>query len=215
MRSLTQTGGGRPRPGRGGAAAGHVRGAEVRSGPPHRLCHALPAAGVPGQPPHHPGRAEKQLRHRGPAGPDRGRRPRAWTGEKLRDLGLIFGAYEAMTARGPLDPRDKLTCLGGETADHPFFQGKDVYLDGFTDFTPSRTWCWRPSSAKAHSVTLALTWGEGELFSPAQKTIASVKRLAAKTGQPVAETLWRGGPGADATPCPPGGQPFCPGAGPL
>lgn len=30
-------------------------------------------------------------------------------GEKLRDLGLIFGAYEAMTARGALDPRDRLT----------------------------------------------------------------------------------------------------------
>ena len=57
-------------------------------------------------------------------------------GEKLRDLGLIFGAYEAMTARGALDPRDRLTRLAEKLRRFPFFQGQDVYLDGFTDFTP-------------------------------------------------------------------------------
>ena len=113
-------------------------------------------------------------------------------GEKLRDLGLIFGAYEAMTARGPLDPRDKLTRLAEKLRTTPFFQGKDVYLDGFTDFTPQQDLVLEAILRQAHSVTLALTWGEGELFSPAQKTIASVKRLAAKTGQPVAETLLEG-----------------------
>ena len=113
-------------------------------------------------------------------------------GEKLRDLGLIFGAYEAMTARGPLDPRDKLTRLAEKLRTAPFFQGKDVYLDGFTDFTPQQDLVLEAILRQAHSVTLALTWGEGELFSPSQKTIASVKRLAAKTGQPVAETLLEG-----------------------
>ena len=68
-------------------------------------------------------------------------------GEKLRDLGLIFGAYEAMTARGPLDPGTSSPAWR-RNCGPPLLSGKDVYLDGFTDFTPSRTWCWRPSSAR-------------------------------------------------------------------
>ena len=32
-------------------------------------------------------------------------------GDKLRDLGLIFGAYDALTARVAADPRDRLTRL--------------------------------------------------------------------------------------------------------
>ena len=120
-----------------GAAAGHVRGAEVRSGPPHRLCHALPAAGVPGQ----LLTTLDELKSSCVTGAQLaqiGEETEGLDGEKLRDLGLIFGAYEAMTARGPLDPRDKLTRLAEKLRTTPFFQGKDVYLDGFTDFTPQQ-----------------------------------------------------------------------------
>ena len=109
-------------------------------------------------------------------------------GEKLRDLGLIFGAYEAMTARGPLDPRDKLTRLAEKLRTTPFFQGKDVYLDGFTDFIPQQDLVLEAILRQAHSVTLALTWGGGRTVLPGpEKTIASVKRLAAKTA-----SRWRG-----------------------
>ena len=59
-------------------------------------------------------------------------------GDKLRDLGLIFGTYEALTSRGRLDPRDRLTRLADKLRQFPFFRGKDVYLDGFTDFTPQQ-----------------------------------------------------------------------------
>ena len=31
--------------------------------------------------------------------------------QKLRDLGLIFGAYDALTARTAADPRDRVTRL--------------------------------------------------------------------------------------------------------
>ena len=103
-------------------------------------------------------------------------------GEKLRDLGLIFGAYEAMTARGPLDPRDRLTRLAEALRSCPFFRGKDVYLDGFTDFTPQQSLVLEEILRQAHTVTLALTCGEGEgaVFAPARRTVAQMKRLAAR-----------------------------------
>ena len=112
-------------------------------------------------------------------------------GEKLRDLGLIFGAYEAMTARGALDPRDRLTRLAEKLRRFPFFQGQDVYLDGFTDFTPQQGLVLAELLRQAHSVTLALTYGEGAgeeaVFAPARKTLAWIKGLAAKVGCPVEE----------------------------
>ncbi|MBP3318458.1 MAG: PD-(D/E)XK nuclease family protein [Ruminiclostridium sp.] len=114
-------------------------------------------------------------------------------GEKLRDLGLIFGAYEAMTARGSLDPRDRLTRLAEKLKGYPFFQNKDVYLDGFTDFTPQQGLVLEQILRQARSVTLTLTCGDraGEegVFAPAQKTMAWIKRLAAKAGVPVEEEV--------------------------
>lgn len=110
-------------------------------------------------------------------------------GEKLRDLGLIFGAYEAMTARGSLDPRDRLTRLAEKLKTYPFFREKDVYLDGFTDFTPQQGLVLEQLLRQAHSVTVTLTWGEGdgeeEVFAPAHKTETWLRRLAAKANCPV------------------------------
>ena len=59
-------------------------------------------------------------------------------GEKLRDLGLICGTYQAMTARTALDPRDRLTRTAEKLKEHPWAQGMDLWLDGFTDFTPQQ-----------------------------------------------------------------------------
>ena len=105
-------------------------------------------------------------------------------GQKLRDLGLIFGAYEARTARGALDPRDRLTRLAQKLSAYPFFQEKDVYLDGFTDFTPQQRLVLEQILKQAHSVTVSLTWDGGAeeeaVFAPAGKTIAVLSRLAKK-----------------------------------
>lgn len=111
-------------------------------------------------------------------------------GDKLRDLGLIFGAYEALTARGALDPRDKLTRLAEKLRQTPYFHGRDVYLDGFTDFTPQQGLVLEELLRQAHTVTLTLTCGpedEEGTFAPAHKTIAWIKDLAQRVGCPVTE----------------------------
>ena len=69
-------------------------------------------------------------------------------GDKLRDLGLIFGAYEAMTARGSLDPRDRLTRLADKLRDCPFCEGKDLGWTALRISPPSRGWCWSVFSAR-------------------------------------------------------------------
>ena len=98
-------------------------------------------------------------------------------GDKLTDLSLIYGAYEALTARQGADPRDKLIRLAEVLAREDWAAGKDFYLDGFTDFTPQERQVLSALLARANSVTVALTCdhleedeGGAGIFSPARRT---------------------------------------------
>ncbi len=125
-------------------------------------------------------------------------------GEKLRDLGLIFGAYDALIARTAADPRDRLTRLAEGLKKGAYAGGMDVYVDGFTDFTPQQGLVLRQLLAQARSVTVALTCGaldgEGEsgIFAPARRTAAFLLRLAKEAGTTVEAAHWTG-PGAPRT----------------
>lgn len=104
-------------------------------------------------------------------------------GAKLRDLSLIFGAYDAMTARQGADPRDKLTRLAAALAESRWAAGRDVYIDGFTDFTPQELEVVRLLLRQAASLTVALTCDglEGDeegVFAPARCTARRLLALA-------------------------------------
>ena len=112
-------------------------------------------------------------------------------GQKLRDLSLIYGAYDMMTSQGRLDPRDRLTRLAEKLREGDFSRGKDFYLDGFTDFTPQESQVLQELLRKGHSLTITLTCdhlqedehGMG-VFSPARRTGNALLRLAQKVGSP-------------------------------
>ncbi|MBS7219009.1 MAG: PD-(D/E)XK nuclease family protein [Oscillospiraceae bacterium] len=110
-------------------------------------------------------------------------------GEKLRDLGLICGTYQAMTARTALDPRDRLTRTAEKLKEYPWAQGMDLWLDGFTDFTPQQREVLRHLLRQADSLTVTLTCdhleedeGGAGIFSPARRTAAGLLRLAGQEG---------------------------------
>lgn len=112
-------------------------------------------------------------------------------GEKLRDLGLIFGAYDALTAQTALDPRDRLTRAAEKLKDCLWGAGKDLWLDGFTDFTPQQLMILERLLTQSHSMTVTLTCdhleedeGETGIFSPARRTAARLLSLAKKRGIP-------------------------------
>ena len=135
-------------------------------------------------------------------------------GEKLRDLGLIFGAYEAMTARGALDPRDRLTRLAEKLRRFPFFQGQDVYLDGFTDFTPQQGLVLAELLRQAHSDTGADLWrggwGGGGLC-PGEENSGLDQGAGCQGGLSCGGgSSARRGMGADPAPAPFGAGAFCP-----
>lgn len=106
-------------------------------------------------------------------------------GEKLLDLSLIYGAYETFTARQGADPRDRITRLAEGLKESRWTEGVDVYLDGFTDFTPQEQLVVARMMTQAHSLTVALTCDGVEetdggvgIFSPARHTAHTLLRLA-------------------------------------
>lgn len=106
-------------------------------------------------------------------------------GDKLRDLGLIFGEYEALTAQTALDPRDRLTRAADKLRACRWGEGMDFWLDGFTDFTPQQGELLRLLMAQGHSMTVTLTCDHLEedeggtgIFSPARRTANTLLRLA-------------------------------------
>lgn len=110
-------------------------------------------------------------------------------GDKLLDLSLIYGAYEAMTARQGSDPRDRVTRLAEGLRESRWAAGADIYLDGFTDFTPQEGLVLRQLLSQARSVTVALTCDKAEedeegagIFSPARRTARSLMRMAQENG---------------------------------
>ena len=112
-------------------------------------------------------------------------------GDKLTDLSLIFGAYEALTAQRWADPRDKLTRLAEQLTRTKWAAGKDFYVDAFTDFTPQERQMLSALLDKGASVTVALTCDQLEedeggtgIFSPARRTARQLLRLAKDRGVP-------------------------------
>ena len=103
-------------------------------------------------------------------------------GDRLRDLGLILSAYQAMTAQRAADPRDRLTRLAEGLAQGRCLTDRDIWLDGFTDFTPQEQLVLRQMLLQAREVTVALTCdgleSEETMFAPARRTALGLLVLA-------------------------------------
>lgn len=106
-------------------------------------------------------------------------------GDKLRDLGLICGEYTALAANAALDPRDRLTRAAEKLDRCHWAAGKDLWLDGFTDFTPQQREVLRRLLVQCESLTVTLTCdhleedeGGSGIFSPARRTANQLINLA-------------------------------------
>lgn len=111
-------------------------------------------------------------------------------GQRLRDLGLICAAYDALTAQTALDPRDRLSRAAEKLADCNWGQGACFFVDGFIDFTPQQIALLRLLLKRGESLTVALTCDHLEededgagIFSPTRRTAMQLRRMARELGQ--------------------------------
>ena len=88
--------------------------------------------------------------------------------EKLSELALILGAYEAATAQGARDPRDRLSLLRKKLLNGDYAHGKHFFVDGFTDFSGQELRVLEALLRTGESLTITLPAGQGDdpLFAP-------------------------------------------------
>lgn len=107
--------------------------------------------------------------------------------DKLSDLSLLYGAYEARLRRPGFDARDRITKLCDHLEESGYVCGKDIYLDGFTYFNAQERSALSVFLRQASSVTVTLL-GEPdsreEMFKVSLKTLGQLRRLAEEAGQP-------------------------------
>lgn len=116
------------------------------------------------------------------------------TGEKLGDLSLLYGAYEARLCKDGLDARDHMTKLCENLEESGYIDGKDIFIDGFTYFTAQERTALKIMLRRAKSVTVALM-GEPnsreDIFRAARVTEARLMRMAAEVGCECREEVLR------------------------
>ena len=99
-------------------------------------------------------------------------------GEKLRDLGLIYAAYQQLEGAGRADPRSRLDRLAAQLERTRWAEGMAFFVYGFTDFTPQEERVLSALMAQGE-LTAAFVCDPGEdedgIFRPA---LRAARRLA-------------------------------------
>ena len=103
--------------------------------------------------------------------------------EKLRELALILGSYEAACAQGAGDPRDHLTLLRKYLLRGDYAQGRSFFVDGFTDFSGQELLVLEALLRQGCDMTITVPWDpEDPLFAPGQETVAALIRMGESVG---------------------------------
>ena len=77
-------------------------------------------------------------------------------GDKLRDVALIFAAYDARLRTGGTDMRSRVQKLCDSLPQSGYLDGKDLYLDGFSFFNKQEESELSHALGRCHSVTVTL-----------------------------------------------------------
>ena len=111
-------------------------------------------------------------------------------GDKWRDIGLIYAAYQALADQAAADPRDRLDRLAEQLRYTDWAQGAQSCVFGFTDFAAQEEAVLLALAAQG-DLTVALTGDQGEetsdLFQPGRRAGARLLCRARQEGIPTRE----------------------------
>ena len=118
------------------------------------------------------------------------------SGEKIRELALIYGAYEALTAgtQQYIDPDDDLTMLSERLRESTLAAGALVFVDGFKGFTGQEMAILGALMKLSENITVALccdpeNTDDGGIFAPVVRTAQQLRDMARKEHVLVAADL--------------------------
>ena len=111
-------------------------------------------------------------------------------GDKLRDLGLIYSAYQAMEEAGAADPRSRLDRLARQLRGTRWGSDMAFCVYGFTDFTPQEEQV-LSELARQGELTVAFVCDPEDdpagIFQPALRAARRLTRIARENAVPVRE----------------------------
>lgn len=113
--------------------------------------------------------------------------------QKLEELSLLLGAYDALCGRSKRDPRDQQTWLLERLEDSDFAQKHQFYIDGFPDFTRQNLLILEHLIGNSPNVTVSLNCdcvdSKTLAFEKAGATAAELVRCAHRAGVEVKITI--------------------------
>lgn len=106
-------------------------------------------------------------------------------GEKLRDVALLYAAYDTRLREGGRDARSRVQKLRDTMPQSKYLRGKDVYFDGFSYFNKVEENILSAILEQANSVTVTLLGDRQptDLFRNATQQRERLHRLAQQKGQ--------------------------------
>ena len=104
-------------------------------------------------------------------------------GDKLRDVALIFAAYDARLRHGGTDTRSRVQKLHDSLPQSHYLDGKDLYLDGFSFFNKQEESVLALALRRCASVTVTLLGDKtGQQFQNAAAQKERLVRMAREAG---------------------------------
>ncbi len=104
---------------------------------------------------------------------------------KLQDISIIYSAYNALLGTVYLDPVDDLTRLNDKLISFRYFEGKNVYIDSFKNFTGQQYKILERIISQADNVYISVTSDnikstELSIFSNVNNTVRKICDIAKK-----------------------------------
>ncbi|REK63793.1 MAG: helicase-exonuclease AddAB subunit AddB [Brevibacillus sp.] len=118
--------------------------------------------------------------------------------QKIHDLRLIMGAYEAYLADGYCDADDILNRVAAKVSESAYIRQAEVYIDGFSGFTNQELRLIEQMMIHAKRVTIALCLDPAErdasldelgLFHPTLRTYRALETMAREAGVAVEQPV--------------------------
>ncbi|MFV0498080.1 MAG: PD-(D/E)XK nuclease family protein [Candidatus Fimivivens sp.] len=113
--------------------------------------------------------------------------------DKVRELSLIFDAFEAILHRGCLSPQDALNLAAQRLVDSSVLKDVEIFIDGFAGFTAPELSMISALLSQTRQVTVALCCDEPRTTQPAfalaVDTARRLSRLAQERGVETAQTI--------------------------
>lgn len=114
--------------------------------------------------------------------------------DKLEDLSLIYGAYNALLGNTFLDPADSLSRLNDNLLDYKYFENKTVYIDSFKNFTGQQYKILERIISQAKDVVCCFTADEikadnNNLFYNVRNTAEKIIKIANKYGVEMGDNI--------------------------